>query len=99
MKETAVRLGNVSPKLIYKLYHRGELFGAKIAGTVRIRAASVAAYLEAHSNQKNARATSGVECVSTTDGKEGRAATSIVPDVHPHTLAVLNSSSWRRRFP
>lgn len=52
VRQTAAQLGGVSTKLVYKLFHAGELPGAKIAGTVRIRAASVAAYLEAHSNRK-----------------------------------------------
>ncbi len=52
VRQTAAQLGNVSTKLVYKLYHRGELLGAKIAGTVRIRAASVMAYLDAHSNSR-----------------------------------------------
>lgn len=52
VKEAAKMLGGVSAKLIYKLYHRGELLGAKIAGTVRLRAASVQQYLAAHSNEK-----------------------------------------------
>ncbi len=52
VKQASALLGGVSPQLCYKLYHRGELEGAKIAGTVRIRTASVAAYLVAHSNRK-----------------------------------------------
>ncbi len=54
VREAALQLGNVSTKLIYKMYHRGDLDGAKIAGTVRIRAASVAAYLDAHRNRRPA---------------------------------------------
>ena len=56
VRQAARQLGNVSTKLVYKLFHAGELAGVKVAGTVRIRAASVAAYLEAHSNQKPAAA-------------------------------------------
>ena len=52
VKQAAAELGGVSDKLIYKLFHLGELEGVKIAGTVRIRAASVATYLETHSNRK-----------------------------------------------
>jgi len=52
VKQAAAKLGGVSDKLIYKLFHLGELIGAKIAGTIRIRAASVAAYFDAHSNRK-----------------------------------------------
>ena len=36
LRQASLRLlGGVSPQLCYKLYHRGELEGAKIAGTVR----------------------------------------------------------------
>lgn len=56
VRQAAAQLGNVSTKLVYKLFHAGELAGVTVAGTIRIRAASVAAYLEAHSNQKNAHA-------------------------------------------
>lgn len=51
-KDAAKILGGVSAKLVYKLFHLGVLEGAKIAGTVRIQAASIAAYLDAHSNKK-----------------------------------------------
>jgi excisionase family DNA binding protein len=44
----------VSAKLIYRLFHRGELEGVKVAGAVRIHRSSVEAYLSAHSNKKPA---------------------------------------------
>lgn len=50
--QTAEMLGGVSDKLIYKLYHRGELLGVKVAGAVRIRKESAAGYLDSHSNEK-----------------------------------------------
>jgi excisionase family DNA binding protein len=51
--EAAAMLG-VSAKLVYKLYHRGELEGVKVAGAVRIHRASVDDYLSKHSNAKPA---------------------------------------------
>jgi excisionase family DNA binding protein len=51
--EAAAMLG-VSAKLVYKLYHRGDLEGCKVAGAVRIHRASVEAYLAANSNRKPA---------------------------------------------
>ncbi len=51
--EAAAMLG-VSAKLVYRLFHRGELEGVKVAGAVRIHRASVDAYLSAHSNKKPA---------------------------------------------
>jgi excisionase family DNA binding protein len=53
-KEAASILGGVSIKLIYKLFHKKELDGVKVGDAIRIRAASVAAYMEMHSNRKPA---------------------------------------------
>ena len=51
--EAAALLG-VSAKLVYRLFHRGDLEGCKVAGAVRIHRASVDAYLTSHSNRKPA---------------------------------------------
>jgi excisionase family DNA binding protein len=55
-QQAAERLG-VSAKLVYKLFHRRELEGVKIAGAVRIHRASVENYLSSHSNKKPAAPT------------------------------------------
>jgi excisionase family DNA binding protein len=54
-RQASLRLG-VSDKMVYKLFHAGKLKGLKIEGAVRIEAASVDAYIAAHSNTQPAPA-------------------------------------------
>jgi excisionase family DNA binding protein len=49
VSEAAGLLG-VSAKTVRRLYTRGEIAGAKIAGAVRIHRSSIDAYLSSHSN-------------------------------------------------
>ena len=51
VREAAKVLGGVSVKTVYKLYHDQTIEGARIAGAVRLKTASVMAYLEAQSNK------------------------------------------------
>src|SRR5215467_5240093 len=52
VKEAAAVLADVSGSTVYKLFARGEIAGAKVAGRVKLRRDSVEAYLAAHSNAK-----------------------------------------------
>jgi excisionase family DNA binding protein len=50
--EAAAILADVHPSVAYRLFHRGEIVGTKVAGRVKLRRDSVEAYLAAHSNEK-----------------------------------------------
>jgi hypothetical protein len=78
VKETARQLGDVSTKLIDKLFRQRELEGAKIGGSICILASSVAAYLQAHSNKK-ALPESSKGLLATSQSSEGLVVTSRQP--------------------
>jgi excisionase family DNA binding protein len=52
VRQAAALLADISQAVVYRLYDRGELLGAKIAGRIKLRRSSVEAYLATHSNEK-----------------------------------------------
>jgi hypothetical protein len=61
VKKAAEQLGDVSAKLVYKMFDRGVLDGIKVEGALRISQASVTRYLRVHRNKKPRALPPGVD--------------------------------------